>query len=52
MNYYTGLVDDRLNQVLQAVADLGSLIAPLPKILLGAKKPLRAFIGQVELTFN
>lgn len=39
-------------QILQGVASCGSMIAPLPQVLLGAEKPLRAFIGNVEPTFN
>lgn len=39
-------------QVLKAVADLGACVAPLPRALLGAKKPLRAFVGHVEPTFD
>ncbi len=31
---------------------LGAATAPLPTRLLGAKKPLRAFIGHVEPTFD
>jgi hypothetical protein len=51
---YDGLVgqDSYISQVLRAVAGLGSLIAPLPKALLGAAKPMRAFIGHVEPTFD
>jgi hypothetical protein len=41
-----------VDQILKGVAALGSLTAPLPKALLGAKKPLRAFIGHVEPTFD
>jgi hypothetical protein len=41
-----------VDQILRGVAALGSLTAPLPKALLGAKKPLRAFIGHVEPTFD
>src|SRR5207302_1988162 len=40
-----------VDRVLKGVAGLGSLVAPLPRALLGAKKPLRAFIGHVEPTF-
>jgi hypothetical protein len=40
------------DQVLEAVAQSGARVAPLPKALLGAEKPLRAFIGQVEPTFD
>lgn len=39
-------------RTLQAVAALGSQSAPLPQRLLGAAKPLRAFIGHVEPTFD
>lgn len=38
--------------LLEAVAGLGATTAPLPRALLGAKKPLRAFIGHVEPTFD
>lgn len=43
---------DPVGEVLRGVAGLGSLTAPLPRALLGAAKPLRAFIGRVEPTFN
>lgn len=51
---YQGLVDagSTVAQTLSAVAALGAQIAPLPRQLLGAEKPLRAFIGQVEPTFD
>jgi len=51
---YRGLVaaGSRVELVLDAVAALGAAVAPLPKALLGAPKPLRAFIGQVEPTFD
>jgi len=39
-------------QVLQGVADLGPAVASCPRALLGAQKPLRAFIGHVEPTFD
>jgi hypothetical protein len=39
-------------QVVQGVAACGALTAPLPRALLGAPKPLRAFIGHVEPTFD
>jgi hypothetical protein len=42
----------RVEQVLLAVAGLGAQVAPLPRALLGAKRPLRAFIGHVEPTFD
>lgn len=41
-----------LRQVLRGVAGLGAQVAPLPTALLSADKPLRAFIGQVEPTFD
>jgi len=51
---YEGLLekDSLIQNTLRSVAGLGPLIAPLPQGLLGAEKPLRAFIGQVEPTFN
>lgn len=51
---YTDLLDaaSPLLRTLQAVAALGSQSAPLPQKLLGAAKPLRAFIGHVEPTFD
>lgn len=53
-NSYQGLVADgsMVAKVLNAVADLGAQVAPLPKALLGGSKPLRAFIGQIEPTFD
>jgi len=44
--------DSPIDRVLKGVAALGALVAPLPRALLGAKKPLRAFIGHVEPTFD
>jgi hypothetical protein len=44
--------DSGAAQALEAVAPLGTKVAPLPQALLGAKKPLRAFVGHVEPTFN
>jgi hypothetical protein len=38
--------------ILEGVAKLGATVAPLPRALLGADKPLRAFIGHVEPTFD
>lgn len=51
---FNGLLDagSSIDQVLKGVAALGPLVAPLPRALLGAKKPLRAFIGHVEPTFD
>jgi hypothetical protein len=43
---------DRIGRLLRDVASLGDLTSPLPRALLGAEKPLRAFIGHVEPTFD
>ena len=58
MSVYRGLVspDSSINAVLTAVTDFsakgGSCVAPLPRRLLGAARPARAFIGHVEPTFD
>jgi hypothetical protein len=51
---YHGLFDPAglVDQVLEGVAQLGALTSPLPRALLGAQRPLRAFIGHVEPTFD
>ena len=51
---YKGLVAEgsSVEKVLEGVAALGARVAPLPRKLLGAEKPLRAFVGHVEPTFN
>lgn len=51
---YEGLFDasDKTGKLLAAVARVGDVTAPLPRALLGAEKPLRAFVGQVEPTFD
>jgi hypothetical protein len=52
---YDGLFDpaSEVGRVLAGVAAAcGARIAPLPHKLLGAERPLRAFIGHVEPTFN
>jgi hypothetical protein len=51
---YHGLFDPTslVGEILEGVAKLGALTAPLPRALLGAERPLRAFIGQVEPTFD
>jgi hypothetical protein len=41
-----------LEQTLTGIAKIGATTAPLARALLGAAKPLRAFIGHVEPTFN
>lgn len=41
-----------IDQVLRGIAGIGACTAPLPEALLGAKKPLRAFIGHVEPSFD
>lgn len=52
--FYKGLVEEggNVEKVLLDVAALGAQVAPLPTALLGTPKPLRAFIGHVEPTFN
>ena len=51
---FEGLLDpgSDVDQLMQGVARCGARVAPLPQALLGAKNPLRAFIGHVEPTFN
>ena len=51
---YAGLLEERseADRVVRAVGDLGASVAPLPTRLLGAEKPLRAFVGHVEPTFD
>lgn len=51
---YKGLVSEgsAVERILEGVAAIGAQVAPFPKKLLGAEKPLRAFIGQVEPTFD
>jgi hypothetical protein len=39
-------------RILTGVAACGDTVAPLPQALLGANRPLRAFIGHVEPTFD
>ncbi len=39
-------------RVVSAVAACGDVTAPLPRALLGAQRPLRAFVGHVEPTFD
>jgi hypothetical protein len=39
-------------KILSAVAGCGDTVAPLPRALLGAERPLRAFVGHVEPTFD
>jgi len=41
--------DDTMERI---ASELGPIVAPLPRALLGAPKPLRAFIGHVEPTFD
>jgi hypothetical protein len=51
---FDGLVakDSPVDQILKGVAKIGARTAPLPEALLGAKQPLRAFVGHVEPTFD
>ncbi len=41
-----------VDRVLTGVSTAGACTAPLPRLLLGAERPLRAFVGHVEPTFN
>lgn len=41
-----------LDTMVTEIAGLGSLVAPLPVALLSAPKPLRAFVGHVEPTYD
>lgn len=51
---YQGMFDpdSDVGGVLAGVATIGPRVAPLPTALLGAARPLRAFIGHVEPTFD
>lgn len=51
---FNGLLEQgsAVDLLLQGVAQCGARVAPLPQALLGARRPLRAFIGHVEPTFN
>ncbi len=44
--------NDPLHELLQGITAVGDTIAPLPQRLLAHEKPARAFIGQVEPTFD
>ncbi len=54
LTIFDGLVEpgSAVDQVIKGITQLGPLTAPLPRALLGAPKPLRAFIGHVEPTFD
>jgi hypothetical protein len=54
VNRYAGLFQANagLDAMLGRVKELGAMVAPFPRALLGATKPLRAFIGHVDPTFN
>jgi hypothetical protein len=52
---YAGLLahDSNISQTINGVAAAaGAMAAPLPRALLGAASPLRAFVGHVEPTFD
>jgi hypothetical protein len=50
---YQDLVPDgSVKDILNGVAALGASVAPLPTRLLGSERPLRAFVGHVEPTFD
>ena len=44
--------DGSIKDVLTGVAAIGASVAPLPTALLSATRPVRAFIGHVEPTFD
>ena len=48
------LIDDgtSISRTLRALGQLEPMVAPLPLALLGADRPIRAFIGHVEPTFD
>jgi hypothetical protein len=41
-----------VDRLLEGIAAVGAHVAPFPEALLGAPKPLRAFVGHVEPTFD
>jgi hypothetical protein len=51
---YRGLLEagSPIDNLLQGLTIAGNVSAPLPRALLGAPRPLRAFIGHVEPTFD
>ena len=51
---YSGLLAEGslAERVVSGVAQLGSTVAPLPTQLLSAARPVRAFVGHVEPTFD
>ena len=51
---YEGLVapESDAAEALRDAGELGETVAPLPRLLLGASRPLRAFIGHVGPTFS
>jgi hypothetical protein len=54
LSVFSDLFDSNsdVGALLKAVAALGDLVAPLPRALLGHPRPIRAFIGHVEPTFD
>jgi hypothetical protein len=52
--YFDGLSQEgsEVDRILKGVAKLGNQVSPLPTALLGVSKPLRAFVGHVEPTFD
>jgi hypothetical protein len=51
---FAGLVREGsdVERILDGVAACGEMMSPLPRALLSAPKPLRAFVGHVEPTFD
>jgi hypothetical protein len=54
LSNFAGLFEkgSKADILLTVIAELGDMSAPLPRRLLGAEKPLRAFVGHVEPTFD
>jgi hypothetical protein len=51
---FEGLTEEgsEIDRVLKGVTQVGNKVAPLPTALLSAAKPLRAFVGHIEPTFD
>ncbi len=45
-------VGSNVERILRGIAGCGDMIAPFPQALLSADRPLRAFVGHVEPTFD
>lgn len=51
---YAGLLEtgSPVDQLLRGLTAAGDQVAPLPQLMLSAERPLRAFVGHVEPTFD